>query len=140
MGHKMNLTQIIFNKENTDNTYINYESALMPRVNFENDELQNIYNENQYKILQYVDELITEYINDEELCCDDEGFFPKPKYLTGEWYVASIYMTKQYLSICTHLLGNDTGKTDDYLGLEISFLFNTEKNIWELSGIDSEAL
>ena len=136
----MNLTQIIFNKENIHNIYIDYESALMPRINFENDELQKIYNENQDKILQRVEEFITEYINDEELCCDDDEFFPKPKHLTGEWYVASINMTKQYLSICTHLLGNDTGKTDDYLGLEVSFFLNTEKNIWEFSGIDSEAL
>ena len=60
--------------------------------------------------------------------------------MTGEWYLGTIYMNEDYLSIETRFVGTDTGKRDDYLELEVCFYYDEEKGNWLFDGINSAAL
>lgn len=136
----MQIKQIIFQNENINNEYVFYEKAIKPKMDFESDELKNVFEDIREELFLQINELLEEYLDDEELCNDDEGFFPQPRYMTGEWYLARIYMEPDYLSIETHFIGTDTGKKDDYLGLEVSFYYDEDKKEWLFDGINSEAL
>ena len=60
--------------------------------------------------------------------------------MTGEWYLGTIYMNEDYLSVGTRFVGTDTGKKDDYLELEVCFYYDEEKGNWLFDGINSAAL
>ena len=80
----MKLKQIVFQKENVNNEYVTYEKALKPELVFVNDELKNLFDDISEDLFLQIDKLLEEYLDDEELCNDDDGFFPQPKYMTGE--------------------------------------------------------
>lgn len=136
----MKLQQIVFHKENINNEYVSYEKALKPKLDFENGELKNLFEDIREELFLQINTLLEEYLDDEELCNDDDGFFPQPRYMTGEWYVGRICMDEDYLSVETCFIGTDTGKKDDYLGLEVCFYYDGEKEDWLFDGINSEAL
>ena len=136
----MKLKQIVLQKENVNNEYVTYEKALKPKLVFVNDELKNLFDDISEDLFLQIDKLLEEYLDDEELCNDDDGFFPQPKYMTGEWYLGTIYMNEDYLSVGTRFVGTDTGKKDDYLELEVCFYYDEEKGNWLFDGINSAAL
>ena len=136
----MELKQIIFQKENTNNEHVTYEKALKPKLVFANDELRNLFENIRGELFAQIDKLLKEYLDDEELCNNEDDFFPQPKYMTGEWYLGSIYMEKDYLSVWTRFVGTDTGKIDDYLELEVCFYYDEKKDEWLFDGINSAAL
>ena len=136
----MQLKQIVFKKENINNEYVTYENALKPKIVFSNNKLRDLFDNISEELFLKIDKLLEEYLNNEELCNNDDGFFPLPKYMTGEWYLSKIYMDEDYLSVETCFIGTDTGKKDDYLGLEVCFYFDKEKGIWLFDSINSVAL
>ncbi|MBP1566504.1 MAG: hypothetical protein J6A58_12210 [Oscillospiraceae bacterium] len=136
----MQLKQIVFKKENINNEYVTYENALKPKIVFSNNKLRDLFDNISEELFLKIDKLLEEYLNNEELCNNDDGFFPQPKYMTGEWYLSKIYMDEDYLSVETCFIGTDTGKKDDYLGLEVCFYFDKEKGIWLFDSINSVAL
>lgn len=87
-----------------------------------------------------VGEELENYINDDDLCNDDERMFPKPSTLTGEWYLKEVSSEDDILFIQTAQLGTDTGKKDDYLGLEVTFTYDSDEDAFDFDGINSEAL
>lgn len=136
----MKLQQIVFHKENVNNEYVSYEKALKPKLDFENDELRNLFEGIREELFLQINKLLEEYLADEELCNDDDGFFPQPKYMTGEWYLGGICMEQDWLSVETRFIGIDTGEKDDYLGLEVCFYYDEDREEWLIDGINSEAL
>lgn len=136
----MQLKQIVFTKENINNEYVTYENALKPKIVFSNNKLRDLFDNISEELFLKIDKLLEEYLNNEELCNNDDGFFPQPKYMTGEWYLSKIYMDEDYLSVETCFIGTDTGKKDDYLGLEVCFYFDKEKGIWLFDSMNSVAL
>ena len=136
----MKLKQLVFQKENINIEYVTYEKALKPKLNFANDELKDLFENISEKLFLEIEKLLEEYLSDEELCNDEEDFFPQLKYMTGEWYLGAIHMNENYLSIITHFVGTDTGKKDDYLELEVCYYYDEEKEDWLFDGINSAAL
>lgn len=94
--------------------------------------------ENEARLLEIVRKEIYKYVNDPFLCCDDEGMFPKPFMMTGEWYISRIWFAGDFLEIETRFVGISTGRKDDYLGLNVNFIY--QKDEFMLNGIDSESI
>ena len=88
------------------------------------------------------EELTEDEVNrlNDDLCNDEEGMFPKRSVLTGEWYIRSVSFEDDILSIETALLGTDLGYPDDYLGLELIFIYDDESKEFAFDGINSSAL
>lgn len=136
----MKLTQIFFQNQNTLNCYVNYENKLLPRYVFEDDIHKKIFQKHTESIMLKVEEAISEYVNCENLCNDDEGMFPQPKFMTGEWYIGTVCFEDYYLGIETRFIGIDTGKKDDYLGLAVAFDYNAQDDEFLFDGINSESI
>ncbi|MDE7104994.1 MAG: hypothetical protein K2O36_03850 [Ruminococcus sp.] len=91
--------------------------------------------------MKIVENEIKAYINNEDLCNDDEDMFPRKSFLTGEWYVSEIdFEDIDYITIQIALIGTDLGYKDDYLGLEIHLHYDEETAEFIFDGIDSYAL
>ena len=136
----MQLKMIRLSKPNPDNNYSNYENQLEPQYFFDDADSRSLFENNKDYLLQTAEDEITNYINDDDLCNDEEGMFPKRSWLTGEWYIRSVSFEDDILSIATALLGTDLGYKDDYLGLEVIFTYDHETNEFAFDGINSSAL
>lgn len=135
------LTQIHLPNPNPNQYYATYENQLQPQVNFGDANLKSLYKEHEKYLMDIVEKEINEYVNCDDLCCDEEGMFPKRSVLTGEWYLRAVHFSELiFLSIGTALLGTDLGWKDDYLGLEFSFWYDEEKQEFVLNGIDSASI
>lgn len=136
----LELKMLNFTTPNTENKYSNYENKLSPQYSFDTPELEKFFESNRANILQMVEKEIFDYINNDDLCNDSDGMFPKKSFLTGEWYIRSVEFTEDTLFILTALVGTDLGYKDDYLGLEVVFDFDEEENELSVDGVNSEAL
>ena len=125
----MNLKMIRLSKPNPDNLFSNYENQLEPQYFFTSSVSKTLFEDE-----------IRDYINNDDLCNDEEGMFPKRSVLTGEWYIRSVSFEDDILSIETALLGTDLGYPDDYLGLELIFIYDDESKEFAFDGINSSAL
>ncbi|MDE5862520.1 MAG: hypothetical protein K2K16_01455 [Ruminococcus sp.] len=135
------LKQLFFDVPNENNDYVSYQNKLKPRCIFSNEELKNLFYEHYKLIMKIVENEITTYINNENLCNDDEDMFPRKNFLTGEWYISEIdFDDTDYLSINTAFIGTDLGYKDDYLGLEVHLYYDEETAEFIFDGIDSSAL
>lgn len=135
------LKQLFFNVPNENNDYVSYQNKLKQRCIFSNEELKNLFYEHYKLIMKIVENEITTYINNENLCNDDEDMFPRKNFLTGEWYISEIdFDDTDYLSINTAFIGTDLGYKDDYLGLEVHLYYDEETAEFIFDGIDSSAL
>ena len=76
----------------------------------------------------------------ENLCNNDEGMFPQPKCMTGEWYIGMVCFEDYFLGIEARFVGIDTGKKDDYLSLEIAFDYNKQEDSFIFEGINSASI
>lgn len=136
----MDLTQIHFNNPNKSNDYVNYDNKLSPRYIFEDEDHNRIYQRHSVCIMKKVEETIFEYLNCENLCNNDEGMFPQPKCMTGEWYIGMVCFEDYFLGIEARFVGIDTGKKDDYLSLEIAFDYNKQEDSFIFEGINSASI
>ena len=136
----MNLKMIRLSKPNPDNLFSNYANQLEPQYFFDDADSRSLFENNKDYLLQTAEDEITNYINDDDLCNDEEGMVPKRSWLTGEWYIRSVSFEDDILSIETALLGTDLGYKDDYLGLEVIFTYDHETNEFAFDGINSSAL
>lgn len=135
------LKQLLFDVPNENNDYVSYENRLKTRRIFNSVKLKNLFYEHYDFIMAIVEAVITEYINCEDLCNDDEDMFPRKCFLTGEWYVSEInFIDIDYLSVQTAFTGTDLGYKDDYLGLEVHLHYDEETAKFVFDGIDSSAL
>ena len=97
-----------------------------------------------------VDKEITAYLEEEDLCNDGEGMFPRRCEMTGEWYVADVYLTEEdgqvYGNIMTHFLGYYPDSCarmpiDDYLGLEVWLEYDRDRKVFCFDGsVNSSAI
>lgn len=140
----MKLKQLFFDVSNENNDYVSYQNQLKPRLIFDSAELKNLFYEHYDFIMVIVETGITEYINCEDLCNDDEDMFPRKSFLTGEWYISEINFIDledmYYLSVQTAFIGTDLGHKDDYLGLDVHLYYDEETAEFIFDGIDSSAL
>ena len=136
----MQLKLIHLSKSNPDNQYSNYENQLEPQYFFPDSESRALFENNKVSLLQISEDEILDYINNDDLCNDDEEMFPKRSVLTGEWYIRSVSFEDDILSVETALLGTDLGYPDDYLGLELIFIYDDELKEFAFDGINSSAL
>lgn len=136
----MNLKMIRLSRPNPNNKYSNYENQLEPQYFFLDSDSRGLFESNKGALFQTTEEEIQNYINNDELCNDSEEMFPKRSYLTGEWYIRSVTFEVDTLWISTALLGTDLGYKDDYLGLDVIFVYDEELNEFSFDGINSEAL
>lgn len=135
------LKRIYFNNTNTDNDYVNYENQLQPRRVFENSELEKLFKEHESELMNIAEMEMNGYLNDDDICNDEECSFPQKKYITGEWYVSEIcFEEEDYLSIETAFIGTDTGEKADYFSIEVMFSFDEESCEFEFDGLNVEAL
>ena len=136
----MNLKMIRLSKPNPDNLFSIYENQLEPQYFFTSSVSKTLFENSQRTLLQISEDEIRDYINNDDLCNDEEGMFPKRSVLTGEWYIRSVSFEDDILSIETALLGTDLGYPDDYLGLELIFIYDDESKEFAFDGINSSAL
>ena len=136
----MQLKLIHLSKPNPDNRYSNYENQLEPQFFFPDSESRALFENNKVSLLQISEDEILDYINNDDLCNDDEEMFPKRSVLTGEWYIRSVSFEDDILSVETALFGTDLGYPDDYLGLELIFIYDDELKEFAFDGINSSAL
>lgn len=136
----MNLKMIRLSKPNPDNLFSNYENQLEPQYFFTSSVSKTLFENSQRTLLQISEDEIRDYINNDDLCNYEEGMFPKRSVLTGEWYIRSVSFEDDILSIETALLGTDLGYPDDYLGLELIFIYDDESKEFAFDGINSSAL
>ncbi|MCM1505840.1 MAG: hypothetical protein NC177_01715 [Ruminococcus flavefaciens] len=126
---EMNLKKLIFDTPNKNNDYVTYENHLKTRCIFSSTGLKNLFYENYDYIMLTVENAITEYINCEDLCNDDEDMFPRKSFLTGEWYISEICFEDledmEWLSVQTAFTADYLGITDDYLGLDVHFVYDS---------------
>lgn len=124
----LELTRIYLPKVNEKNEYCTYLNQLQPKKYFADSELEALFQTHEDDIMKTVEEAVSEYINDDDMCNDDEGFFPRRCELTGEWYVSEIYFdSKDNLSVNTSFLSNwPDGAKGDYLGLDVSLCYDEE--------------
>ena len=141
---RMKLKKLIFDTPNKNNDYVTYENQLKTRYIFSSSRLKNLFYENYDYIMLTVENAITEYINNEDLCNDDEDMFPRKSYLTGEWYISEICFEDledmEWLSVQTAFIADYSGNIDDYLGLDVHFMYDRKKSEFIFDGIDSCAL
>ncbi|MBR1823730.1 MAG: hypothetical protein IJ779_05800 [Ruminococcus sp.] len=136
----MKLQRIFLTEPNPENKFSTYDNQLEPQYLFDVPEFEEIFRRHEDELMNRVGEELENYINDDDLCNDDEGMFPKPSMLTGEWYLREVSSEDDILFILTALLGIDTGKKDDYLGLEVTFTYDSDEDAFDFDGINSEAL
>ena len=136
----LRIKRIYLPKPNDNNEYVSYENQLQTQYSFGDKKLENIYHAHEDEIMEIVEKEITDYVNCEDLCNDEEGMFPQPKFMTGEWYLSWVHFKDDFLSILTAFLGTDLGYPDDYLGLEAVFIYNAENNQFSLDGINSSSI
>ncbi len=136
----MQLKKILLSMPNPDNKYSNYENQLEPQLFFHDSDSMALFESNKDSLLQIVEDEIRNYIDNDDLCNDEEGMFPKRSVLTGEWYIRSVSFEDDILWIETALLGTDLGYPDDYLGLELIFIYDGERNEFSFDDINSSAL
>lgn len=138
---RIKLKRLFFDTPNENNDYASYENQLKPKRIFNSAELKNLFYEHYDFIMAIVEAVITEYINCEDLCNDDEDMFPRKSFLTGEWYVSYIhFIDMDYLSVQTAFIGTDLGYKDDYFGLEVHLHYDEETAEFVFDSVDSSAL
>ncbi len=133
--------RIFLNKENPDNQYPSYKNQFKPKMDFSDDELEKLFKANEEEIMRTVEKEITEYLNCDDVCNDEEDMFPRRSLLTGEWYVSDINFEElDYLTVFVVFLGNDLGYPDDYLGLDCIFYYDEESEEFVFDGLNSQAV
>ncbi len=100
------------------------------------------------ELLTLTGEAVNDYVNDDELCFDDEeGLFPVRARLSGEAYIGSVSYASGVdplgFRIMIEVRLTEVGEeqeSEDYLGLELTWFAQTAEAEFELWGIDSTAL
>ena len=128
----MNLKMIRLSKPNPDNLFSNYENQLEPQYFFTSSVSKTLFENSQRTLLQISEDEIRDYINNDDLCNDEEGMFPKRSVLTGEWYIRSVSFEDDILSIETALLGTDLGYPD-HIKPVITYSFSVTLNLPKIS-------
>ena len=162
--------RIIFEKENTENTYISWEDKMKPRIDLDDGITQEEYQAlaaRWEEMLSLAEEIIWQnYLNPKsgDLMSEVDSF-PDIRYLTGHYYVGDvsygyIYRDKKYqadhikegrlrhkhhngkewleewlpldspeitryyqILLSLHLTGDESGKEEDYMGLDLEAEF-----------------
>lgn len=97
-------------------------------------------------LLDLVDELVEEYVNDDELC-PPRDCFPERATLTGAFYVGRVSYHRlrgeTWIQICVsvHCLGNSALGLDDYLGLDVWLRYDPASGrLWSHRNTDSKVI
>jgi len=136
----MNLTRIYLKNENINNEYVSFDNQLDTKYDFDDENKKLIFNQHQAQLMQEMEERMQEYLSDPDLCNDDNDMFPRACNMTGEWYLRSVNFEDDCIFMCAGFIGTDTGKKDDYLGMEVIFCYDEENECFDFDGINTEAL
>lgn len=138
----LTLKQIYLPSPNPDNRHVTYENQLQPRMTFADVSLKALFARYEPEILNDVVREITDYVNADDVCNNDVDMFPRRCELTGEWYIGSIYFEDNFLSVTTHFLGHHPNPPfiDDYLELDVVFLYDKDLEQFIFNGINSACI
>ena len=83
---------IVFEKENVDNNYANFELKVKPRISLDDDLPQEAYQSlaaRRKEMLEQIEEIIfSDYLDEtSETLASEIGYFPDIRYFTGNYYV-----------------------------------------------------
>lgn len=83
---------IVFEKENVDNHYANFELKVKPRLSLDDDLPQEAYQSlaaRRKEMLEQIEEIIfSDYLDEtSETLASEIGYFPDIRYFTGNYYV-----------------------------------------------------
>ncbi|WP_353097546.1 hypothetical protein [Tissierella praeacuta] len=147
---RLELKQIFMPNLNPNNEYTNYEKKLQPHMKFEPLELNELYEKHKDEIMEIVTKEITEYLEDEGACNDDEYMFPRRCEMTGEWYIGDIRLYEEngriWGGVFIRFLGYYPAPTvrmpiDDYLGLDVWVAYDQEQGKFVFDdGLDSSSI
>lgn len=133
--------RILLDRLNPKNKYSTYQNKLAPRKDFGSEELKDLYESHDVMLLNDSYQEAFQYLNDAHLCNDEENMFPRKSRLTGEYYVAGVtFADKDYCAIKLNFLGRQGDVKDDYLGLEIVFVYDMEQGMFLVKGVNSECI
>lgn len=103
--------------------------------------------EKRNEILSDVQKEIWKYINDDNLCFVDETeLFPMRNRLSGNYYIDSVSYSKHVdpigfqIIVSTRLTEKLGNSEEDYLGLEVTLFIKSERDAFEVWGIDSSCI
>lgn len=164
--------RIVFEKENTQNTYITWEDQMKPRIKLDDGITPEEYQAlaaRWEEMLKLAEEILWHnYLDpDSDDLLSEEDSFPDIRYLTGNYYVGDVSygytyrdgdgrayhikegrlrhkhhngkewleewqdldspeITRRYqLLLCLCLTGNEGGKEEDYMGLDLTVELDT---------------
>jgi hypothetical protein len=99
------------------------------------------------EILITAHEEVSNYINDDNLCFNDESdSFPMRNKLTGNYYIDYVSYIKTVnpvgfrIMISTRFTEFFKDEENDYLGLEVTIFIKNENDAFEVWGIDSSVI
>ena len=134
-------TRIYLDRPNTNNIHPTFQNQLMPKIDFGSSELRHLFEQHEEELWDIVYHESFEYLNDRNLCNDDEGMFPRKSRLSGEYYLCCIaFDDYSFCSIALNFLGRLLDTKDDYLGLEIVFIYDVAQEKFFVRGINSACI
>lgn len=133
--------RILLDRLNPKNKYPTYQNKLAPRMEFGTAKLKALYERHGAEVLHTAYEESFRYLNDDQLCNDEENMFPRKSRLTGEYYVAGVtFADNDYCAVKLNFLGKQGEVKDDYLGLEIIYSYDQERDLFRAREVNSECI
>lgn len=133
--------RIYLDRLNPKNKYPTYQNRLAPKRDFDSDNLKELFDKRGVEILNIAYQEALKYINDDQLCNDDENMFPRKSRLTGEYYLRSVSFSDYgFCSVVLNFLEKRDSTKDDYLGLEIVFWYDKAQDKFFVREVNSESI
>lgn len=134
---------------NEKNEYICYEKRMQPKVTFETKRLKALYQRHETELLAMAEREAYNYLVEFGAwdILPEEGF-PCGEEMTGEWYVAEVYLEKDEEirgSIYMHFLGHYAPPTarniiDDYLGMDFMFHYDSKTKAFVFESFNTASI
>lgn len=148
MEKPLKFKEIVMPYPNLENTYTDYEKKLQPKMDFEPAALASFYFQHKEELMEATIRECIEYLDADDWM--QEETFPCIKDLTGEWYLASVYVSQETdrsirVSLYLHFLGYyprgcARKEIDDYLGMEACFDYDPAQKAFLFDGFNTDAI
>lgn len=147
MEKPLKFKEIVMPYPNPENTYTDYDRKLQPKMVFESEDLIKFYLTHRKELIEKTIKKCEEYLNADDWM--EEETFPRIKDLTGDWYLASVTVRKQYKKIVIQLYLHFLGyypegcarkEIDDYLGMEAWFDYDPVQKKFSFDGFNTDAI
>ena len=147
MEKPLKMKQLFMPNPNLDNTYTDYQKKLQPKMDFKPATLEQLYTKHKDNLIETTIKECIQYLDDEAWL--EEDTFPRVQELTGEWYLASVYMRETdgniRLSLYLHFLGYypkgcAREEIDDYLGMQTWFDYDPAQDAFMFDCFDTDSI